>query len=736
MQSILTMPVLVGIIVGFVVASLLFGLVFVCAGTTSIVALIKRRDAKIKSGDDEVGKSKVLTRTDEDKLRNAHEILTASASSLVATLKSKNQFLRKRVVRTIRESLDVVESEIKRSGTPRLQNLDLAGAIGLDGLGGTQVEDTFTVVDHVIVQSEQSEAEEKAATALLESITDKADALALKELLDPYRYDHPCFVDFTPAEKRALWKNRDQVIRVRKLFTMLIRSVDWNDVLQAGEAEKLITSLLSSGKKKRLPFDLTIEDALFLLNASCAHPRARSFGLAILKQLPDEEIEEFLLQLLQALRYEQSDSQPAKQQPQSSPLEEFLLEKSSANFEIANKLNWLLTVEGETENQHSELFKSVHYRFLQKLREIKGKKADYLQRIVAQQRLVGKLMELGTSLKADKKSKRAQKIITMRDALLLIGKELFGEKNTAPICLPLQPSTQVTQFLSNECSLFSSAMQPMLLSFSQKGSKLPHKAIFKHGDDLRQDQMVLGLIEVMDRCLKMHGLDLFLTPYRVLATGPNSGFVEFVPSESINGILNKYKGGIPEYLRSETPCAESHHADKLAGIDAAVIDRYCRSCAGYAVISFILGVGDRHLDNLLITKDGRLFHIDFGFILGCDPKPLPPPMRLCFEMVDGFGGIEGPHFSSFRSFCATAFLILRQYSRLIINMLALMIDAQIPNLVKQRKTKIRKVLNKFRLDLDDDAAIKEINRIIDVSIHEIMPHLTETIHKLVQEFKS
>ena len=34
----------------------------------------------------------------------------------------------------------------------------------------------------------------------------------------------------------------------------------------------------------------------------------------------------------------------------------------------------------------------------------------------------------------------------------------------------------------------------------------------------------------------------------------------------------------------------------------------------------------------------HFFHIDFGSILVKDPKPYPPPLKLCIEMVDVMGG--------------------------------------------------------------------------------------------------
>ena len=107
-----------------------------------------------------------------------------------------------------------------------------------------------------------------------------------------------------------------------------------------------------------------------------------------------------------------------------------------------------------------------------------------------------------------------------------------------------------------------------------------------------------------------------------------SGFVQLVEkTEAVAHILSTYKS-IQTYFQQYGPDKKAPH-----GIAPEMMDAYVKSCAGYCVITYLLSVGDRHLDNLLLTESGNLIHIDFGYILGRDPKIFPPPMRLSKEMV-------------------------------------------------------------------------------------------------------
>ena len=140
--------------------------------------------------------------------------------------------------------------------------------------------------------------------------------------------------------------------------------------------------------------------------------------------------------------------------------------------------------------------------------------------------------------------------------------------------------------------------------------------IVKNGDDLRQDQLILQMILLMDGLLKHVNLDCHLTTFRALATGVTSGLVEFVnDSMPILAVLAQHNNSILEFLRKHNPCD-----DAPDGAEPAAVDRFTKSCAGFCVATYLLGIGDRHLDNIMLKKTGELFHIDFGFILGKDPK--------------------------------------------------------------------------------------------------------------------
>lgn len=168
------------------------------------------------------------------------------------------------------------------------------------------------------------------------------------------------------------------------------------------------------------------------------------------------------------------------------------------------------------------------------------------------------------------KDPRPKKIEKLR---AFIADSKNGLATMAPLPLPLNARIEVTGIIAEKSSVFKSNMFPMLLYFQcTDGGEYP--VIFKDGDDMRQDQLIIQLFTLMDRLLRKENLDLKLSAYDVLATGPAQGMVQFVPSKTIAAIVSEY-GTLLNYLRSSYPDTGSVGT---YGVEPGVIDTFVKSC--------------------------------------------------------------------------------------------------------------------------------------------------------------
>merc|ERR1711970_457101 len=102
------------------------------------------------------------------------------------------------------------------------------------------------------------------------------------------------------------------------------------------------------------------------------------------------------------------------------------------------------------------------------------------------------------------------------------------------------------------------------------------------------------------------------------------------------------------------------------------IQSFTLSCAGYCVATFILGIGDRHPDNIMVSEDGQIFHIDYGHFLGHFKKKFGINReRVPFVLTDDFllvisKGKDNPkksdEFPRFQETCGKAYMTLRRHA--------------------------------------------------------------------------
>jgi len=329
-------------------------------------------------------------------------------------------------------------------------------------------------------------------------------------------------------------------------------------------------------------------------------------------------------------------------------------------------------------------------------------------------------------------------------------------------------------------------------------SSRPLAVLFKNGDDLRQDQLVMGVMRVMDALWNEDlGEDMRVLCYECVPTGPQSGVLEIVgDSDTIAGIISeglKDKQPNSSYLRKAAAIVEVYNEERIvwwlrdkaphvllqspttpnpAGGDVAAAaaaasaaaaaapaagggmawppqdlasiyqENFARSAAAACVATFVMGIGDRHADNIMLSKDGRLFHIDFGHILGRYKKKagilrersvfvFTPQMArvLGFSHKNGTGA-DSPAYLRFLEYGSAAYHTLRLRFESLEVLFQIMMGCGLPGLQSQKDidwlSKALKLETLTQEEVGEEwrrmvaACIKTRSRQIDDSCHMLV----------------
>ncbi|KAL2866787.1 1-phosphatidylinositol 4-kinase STT4 [Aspergillus lucknowensis] len=233
----------------------------------------------------------------------------------------------------------------------------------------------------------------------------------------------------------------------------------------------------------------------------------------------------------------------------------------------------------------------------------------------------------------------------------------------------------------------------------QESYEVWQSAIFKVGDDCRQDMLALQMIAAFRGIFTSIGLDVWVFPYRVTSTAPGCGVIDVLPNSISRDMLGREAvNGLYDYFVSKYGGEDSIQYQEAR-------TNFVKSMAAYSVISYLLQFKDRHNGNIMLDDAGHIIHIDFGFCFDIAPGGVRferAPFKLTSEMVAVMSGIPHPHGGShggsgsgilpggshnptqtqayrwFESLVVKAFLASRPYSAKLSHIVALMLDSGLP----------------------------------------------------------
>jgi len=274
----------------------------------------------------------------------------------------------------------------------------------------------------------------------------------------------------------------------------------------------------------------------------------------------------------------------------------------------------------------------------------------------------------------------------------------------------------------DEVLVLSSLQRPRKVDVRGSDGRM-YGLLCKPKDDLRKDQRLMEFNAMINRALQKD-IDsskrrLYIKTYAVTPLNEECGAIEWVeglkPMRDIiiknyrqhhvsidyteirlllneasssptkvdiftDKILGKFKPVLHEWFVETFPEPEAWFAARI---------RYTRSCAVMSIVGHVLGLGDRHGENVLLEEgNGGTFHVDFNCLFDKGltfEKPELVPFRLTHNMVDAMGpqGIEGP----FRKAAELTYSLLRQHEDTLITILETFVHDPTADFLGGRKRK-------------------------------------------------
>uniref|UniRef100_A0A8C7H1S1 Phosphatidylinositol-4,5-bisphosphate 3-kinase catalytic subunit beta n=1 Tax=Oncorhynchus kisutch TaxID=8019 RepID=A0A8C7H1S1_ONCKI len=524
--------------------------------------------------------------------------------------------------------------------------------------------------------------------------------IELKEIMERDPLSQLC-----ENEKDLIWTLRyDCMENFPQSLPKLLLSVKWSK----HEDMAQLQALLQIWPK------LSPRDALELLDFNYPDQYVREYAVGCLRDMSDEELSQYLLQLVQVLRYEPY---------YDCALTRFLLNRAQCNRNIGHFLFWHLRSEMHMPAvavQFSLILEAYCRGSIPHI-EVLKKQVEALSKLKS----VNELIKLGTIKNARSKTKEA---MLTKEAMMTCLRQSGYTETLSDLHSPLNPSVLLSGINVEKCRYMDSKMKPLWIVYNNKllgGDTLG--IIFKNGDGTR------GLDLTLTWCISMllmmiHWNKMCLcriVPYGCLATGDRSGLIEVVSSADTIANIQLTSSNVAAAAAFNKDALLNWLKEKNSG-DALekAIEEFTLSCAGYCVATYVLGIGDRHSDNIMVRSTGQLFHIDFGHILGnfkskFGIKRERVPFILTHDFIHVIqqgktGNTE--KFGSFRNYCEQAYLILRRNGNLFITLFALMLTAGLPELTSVKD--IQYLKDSLALGKTDDEALKQFRQKFDEALRE------------------